>query len=422
MKFNKIIETSHTLYKSDFFKKTFETFSTKIFLILLGLFSSALISRILGPEGRGLLAAATTVGLIGVQFGNFGLHASNTYFVAKDRKLLSVLVSNTLVVCFLLSSLVIYFIWLIFQHWPFLAPVKGTLLNLSLIYVPLGLAYLLFQNLLIGIQEIHTFNKIERLTSLFGIPLVLVLVLINQANPENIYTIGLGTTVIALYWSFTKVYDFIDGLSPPSLSIFKNTLFYGFKAYLAAFFAFMVIRCDTLMIQYMLGAEQLGFYSVSVALADKINVLPVAVGTILFPKLSEIQTIKEKVLLLKKTIPNITLLLILSAIIAGLLAKPFIVIFYGDDFSPAVLPFIILLPGLLFLGINTLFMNFFASIGMPMITVYSPAIASLVNILANILLIPWLGIIGASVSSVLSYGLMLFFSILYLLKSYKVHQ
>jgi Na+-driven multidrug efflux pump len=58
-------------------------------------------------------------------------------------------------------------------------------------------------------------------------------------------------------------------------------------------------------------------------------------------------------------------------------------------------------------------MNYFASIGMPLITVVSPGLAAIVNIAVNLKLIPWWGIVGASITSVLSYGLMLVASIIY---------
>jgi O-antigen/teichoic acid export membrane protein len=74
------------------------------------------------------------------------------------------------------------------------------------------------------------------------------------------------------------------------------------------------------------------------------------------------------------------------------------------------------MPGILMLSINVVYMNYFASTGMPMITVYSPAIAALANIVLNIKIIPLLGIIGASISSSICYSAMLGFSIFYIYK------
>ena len=47
--------------ESDFVRKVLETFATRILLIGIGLATSVLIARILGPEGRGLFAVAGTI-------------------------------------------------------------------------------------------------------------------------------------------------------------------------------------------------------------------------------------------------------------------------------------------------------------------------------------------------------------------------
>ena len=71
---------------STFLLNVAETLLTRIVMIPIGLITSVILARVLGPEGRGLYAVAATISAIGEQFGNFGLHASNTYYVARDKK------------------------------------------------------------------------------------------------------------------------------------------------------------------------------------------------------------------------------------------------------------------------------------------------------------------------------------------------
>ena len=132
---------------SDFIRKVVETFATRIIIIALGLITTVIVTRILGPEGRGLYAVAATIGAIGIQFGNLGLHASNTYYVAQDRSILPTLLGNSLLVSFGCGTLGIIIAWCIFILWPNLAPINGVLLIMALIWIPIGLAYLLIQNL-----------------------------------------------------------------------------------------------------------------------------------------------------------------------------------------------------------------------------------------------------------------------------------
>jgi O-antigen/teichoic acid export membrane protein len=103
------------------------------------------------------------------------------------------------------------------------------------------------------------------------------------------------------------------------------------------------------------------------------------------------------------------------SILAGLLADPLIHLLFGSAFAPAVEAFIWLLPAIFFLSMNTVLMNFFASLGMPLITLYSTVFATAVNVLGNRWLIPELGIAGASIASMMAYGLMLLISIYYVI-------
>jgi O-antigen/teichoic acid export membrane protein len=116
----------------------------------------------------------------------------------------------------------------------------------------------------------------------------------------------------------------------------------------------------------------------------------------------------------RKVVLLVVLIMLALAGLSYLLAEPVVTILFGEAFLPAVPAFLWLMPGVIMLSVNTVYMNYFASTGMPLITVYSPAIAAAVNIVLNMKLIPVMGIIGASVSISVSYGLMLLASIIYI--------
>jgi O-antigen/teichoic acid export membrane protein len=106
--------------------------------------------------------------------------------------------------------------------------------------------------------------------------------------------------------------------------------------------------------------------------------------------------------------------MVLLCLPAAFLCKPLLLLVYGKSFEAAVPAFLWLLPAIVMISTNAVFMNYFASIGNPMVTVYSPGVAAAVNVLLNLKLIPMLGIVGASLASVLAYALMFFFSLFYI--------
>jgi len=407
--------------RSDFLRKVVATFATRVFQVGLGLVTGVIVTRTLGPEGRGLYATAVTIGAIGVQFGNLGLHSSNTYYVAQNRDRLHALLGNSLVVSLGLGGLGITLAWIFFTLWPQFAPLHGTLLLFALLWIPFGLAYLLLQNLLLGTQQIGLYNRVELITRLLSFALIVGIILARAITPINMFLASLATMLVGLLWVGSKLLVGGSRSTPSDRSrmtfsreLFQSGLRYGFKAYLAAFFAYMVLRVDLLMVKQMLGVEQVGYYSVATNTADLVLMLPTVIGTLLFPKLSAMSDARQKWRFTRQAALGVGLLATLLAIVAGLLAQPALTILYGKQFLPTLPAFLWLMPAIVAISVNSIFMNYFGSLGMPLITVYSPGIAALINILLNLWLLPRFGIVGASLSSVVAYSLMLIFSIVYI--------
>lgn len=409
-----VIGLYHRLISSDFAANVSETFATRILLIGIGLLTSVTIARILGPDGRGLYAVVIATSAIGVQFGNLGLHASNTYFVARDRALLPALIGNTLVIGFILGGLGSALLFCILSLWPSFAPVNGLLLALAMISIPFGLSYMLLQNILIGLYKVRIYNVAELIIKIFGLILIWIIIYSKWVSVETLAISGIMTVVVGISWILCILFKDLSSIPMPSFNLFKDTIRYGLKAYIAGLFGFLIIKIDLLLVNSILGAEQTGYYSIAVAIADMIYILPVIVGTILFSKLSAMLSDYEKWKCAKETAVVVGIIMIFLNSVAALIAYPVVLLLYGNAFLPAVPSFIWLMPAIFFLSINTILMNFFASRGMPAITVYSPLVSTIANVILNLKLIPLWGIVGASVASTISYGLMLIFSLIYI--------
>ena len=194
-----LIEYWWKMLASDFMRKIAETFAVRILLIGIGLVTSVIVTRILGPEGRGLYAVVIAIGAMGIQFGNLGLHASNTYYVSKDRSLLPALVGNTLVVSFAFGGGGAFVAWIVFSLWPNIAPVGGFLLIIALVWIPFGLAYMLIQNLLLGLQEVRAYNVIELTTKILSVCFIVVVIAFNLISVATIFS----TAFVSLLISFS---------------------------------------------------------------------------------------------------------------------------------------------------------------------------------------------------------------------------
>ncbi|OOP56597.1 MAG: hypothetical protein AYP45_08255 [Candidatus Brocadia carolinensis] len=405
---------------SDFIRKVMETFATRIVQICLGLVTTVLVARILKPEGRGLFAVATTLGAIGIQFGNLGLQASNTYYVAKDRKILPELFANALIVSFVFGGLGSTLTWLFFAFRPDLAPLHGLLLILALSFIPFGLATLLLKNLLIGIYKIRSYNTIEIATSGINVFMIVLLIIINSVSTESVFGTGLIALIIGFAWTYWKLSTCIGKFHKPSIHLLKTNIGYGFKVYLTTLFAFMVSRIDLLMINYMLGETQAGYYSVAVSLANLLLVFPAVVHTISFPKLSsEVDPIKRWQFTVK-TACGIGAFMVVACLGGLFFGKYAIILLFGKVFESAYVPFLIMSLGVLILSVEGIFRKYINTDpvkGYRNEIIYIWAGALPVNIGLNYILIPWMGINGAATASSISLFLVCSFAFNFVIKN-----
>lgn len=408
--------SSHSLRTSTFAGNVAQTFVTRLVLLGTALLTSILVARALGPEGRGLYAVAAAVGAIGVQLGNLGLHASNIYYVAKDRRILSALIGNSLLVSLLFGACASGVAWIVLLKWPSLAPIQGRLLILALMWIPVGLAYLLLQNLLLGVLEITKYNQIELLTKLLGLVLLGTLIAARRPRVETVFLTGLVALAAGLVWVLCRLLRLVGKMPWPEISLLKGHLGLGFRAYLAAFLAFLVLRIDLLLVKYLIGTADAGYYSIAATMADSVVILPTVVASILFPRLSAMADVTRKWNLARKTAVLTGLVMLPVVLIALALAKPVVRIFFGPAFMPSVAAFVWLLPGIFFLGIETVLVQFLNSMGYPRIVVGGWLICCVANVGLNLWAIPAYGIVGASVVSSACYTLICMVVILIIVK------
>jgi O-antigen/teichoic acid export membrane protein len=391
------------MQKSGLFRNVLETYGTRVLLIAVGLATTVLVSRVLGPMGRGLFAVAVVIGAIGVQFGNLGLHASNTYYVAKDRDLLPALIGNTLVISFGIGGLGALVCWVVFAFWPAIAPLQGILLVLALAWIPFGLAYMLLQNLLLGIQEVRAYNAIEFTSKVISLGLLGLLIVSRKVTVEFLFGATLVALVLSFLWALWHLRTFLQRSPVPSFPVFRQNIGLGLKAYLIAFFGFLVLRIDLVMVKYILGAQLAGYYSISETMAENMLALPIVVGVILFPRLSEMTERREKLHLMQQATLLTAALLLPMMVLAALFAKPIVGLVFGRAFLPAVPAFVWLMPGSFFLGIEIVMVQYLNSLGFPRVIVYSWIAVTVANIGLNFWAIPTYGITGAAIVSTLSY-------------------
>ncbi|HEX9615356.1 MAG TPA: oligosaccharide flippase family protein, partial [Bacteroidota bacterium] len=350
------------------------TLAAKGLVLPIGLVSSIITARYLGPEGRGILALLLVLQGIALQFGTLGFNASITYFLSRDKSLSSPIGSNA----FLVASFMGLFTALCFFVAEQITPawVLGTIdpryLYVFLFSLPFVFYFQFFQNVFLAHQRIVAFNALDilnRAAQLLGFALVLVVLGFStfEAVVSLTVTLSLG--------GFASL-DYAHRIAPLTLKfdreLFRRMFTYGLRTYVASFLMFLVFRISLPMINSSLGEVEAGIFSIAMQIVDMVYIIPVTLGLVLFPKVSSDSadpgTLTAKVFRFSLVSMSALCFLIF------LFAEPVIIFLYGEEFRGAVAPLQWLLPGVVALSLVTILNNDLAGRGLPTIVMIGPAL------------------------------------------------
>jgi len=88
-----------------------------------------------------------------------------------------------------------------------------------------------------------------------------------------------------------------------------------------------------------------------------------------------------------------------------LLGRPLIRILFSDRFLPAVVPLFVLLPGIVMISIAKVINSDLTARGYPRANMWAGSVGFVSNVILNVILIPRIGLVGAALSSTVSYTL-----------------
>ena len=384
------------------------TIGSRVAIMVAGFGAAVLTARFLGPTGRGEYYYVVTFAALLSQFGNLGLQSSNTYFVAGESSLLGGLAANSALVSLLVGGilpagailLAAGLGWIESAHWSNL--LLGCLLASATLFFLLG------SNLLVGINRIKLYNNFQ-LVGNFG---VLSAILIAAWVHAGVRGFLIAIVIVWLMTALTllvTVRNCPHGTLRPSFALIRRGFRYATKAYLGALLAFLVLRGNVFLLQYLTSSRELGYYSIATQISDVIGILPVSVALVLFPRL--VRDGRGAWHAALRHLGVIAVLMLLGVGVAALLAQPLVLLAFGKVYLASVPILFCMLPSVFFLGLTAIVSQYLAAIGYPKSVITVWALGLVVMAAAGIMLIPSLSGVGAAIS--LSIGhLCIFFLLL----------
>lgn len=370
-------------------------------MIAFGMISSIIIARALGPEGKGVFTIFVAIVTIALQFGNFGFHEFNIYITAKRKDLINSIVSNSFFLGISIGICVasIVFFILFFFHGSLFRSTSSPLMYYMVVTIPLLFSILLFQNILLGSGRIFMYNVLQFLNQGIFVFGCIILLFSRSLSLKNLVFLYILTTCISFISAIFSIYKNLE------LRIDKKLIFqglnFGIKSYSVSILSYFIIRSDIFFINYFKGPVEVGYYSIAVNITDIVYLIPSIVGLLLFPRIAANESL-NKIMVSFKMIALFVFPLTLGLAVMGRWIINFL---YGTQFLPSYNVLIILLPAIVFYSLSNVFFSYFSGKSYPSFIIILWIIGFVVNSILNIILIPQYGMIGAALSSLVSYGI-----------------
>ena len=178
---------------------------------------------------------------------------------------------------------------------------------------------------------------------------------------------------------------------------------YGARVEVGAVFQLMNARLDVIILQFFRPLSQVGYYVIAQIIAELVIVLSRAFQTSLLPLISRFEGQERQALTTTAAIRHHGILTF-GAILFNAVFGTLVILFgYGPSFRGALVPMLILLPGMWFLGTGMVVAGDLRGRGRPALSSALGGLAVAVTVGLDLLLIPNHGAVGAAFASLAAY-------------------
>jgi O-antigen/teichoic acid export membrane protein len=380
------------------------TLLAQLGILALGAFTGVASARLLGPQGRGELAAAVLWPSALLMLGSMGLnqsivfHTGRRLFPASEIWTAGVFLAAIQSAVVILAGIVV--LPLVLRSYP--GVVRHSALAL-LLTAPLMLFSGCACSLLQGRLRFAFFNATRAATPLvYALALGLVILLRKPYLPHVVgaQIAGLMAGAGVAIWLLER--DGRPGLAWNSRAC-AGVAKYGLKTQFESINTYINQRADQLLLSLFVPPRELGLYVVAVTLSSAVAFFPQAMGIFTLANGSNLPPTEAKQTIAHSFRLSFAWLSVTCAAI--FVAAPWLVMFlFGPRFAGAVLACRILLPGTLFLGLRQVLYEGARALGKPAAPSCAEGVGTLVTVVGLYLLLPRFGFVGAAIASTFAYG------------------
>ena len=379
---------------------------TKLISLPLTILVGIIVTRVLGPEGKGSYVSLGLLSSFYLPFLSFGFGASIVYFVSSGKYA----VRDVFLTCVLVGVMqgvlvgaILAGLWQLGMLGEAVREIDSYLIVLMLLMLPVQGAYLNLTRIVLGDSRFMLNNVITLALPIATSTLLFLFVAILRWElPGAVAGFVVSNTLATL--------GLIAALAPryrPALLVHRGFLkegfHYGLKAWGGDLAARVNLRFDQAALSLFGSDAALGIYSVAVTLSELLWFVPDSMSFVLFNRMVGTPSMDDRAELACRVHRILLVGMIAAAIALAVLARPLIQMAYGPKFVDAVWPLIILLPGTVAMTTAKVVTKFLSGSGQPGRSSLLVGVGAGVSVVIGMLLIPQFGMIGAALTSSIGY-------------------
>lgn len=374
----------------------------------------SLIARFIGVEKIGLYVTALSFSSLFSVFADLGLTQILIREGARDKDNLSKILSQTIIIKLFLAiisytvlNLIIYFLG--YQE------ELRQLVWVSGILMVLDSVTLSFYGVLRSLEDLR-YEAVGVVSGQIIIILCgLVVVFLRWPIIFLLLALGVGSlfNVVFGFWTIYKKGVRLSLVWRKELAVSLALLSWPFA--LAGIFTKVYSYIDSVLLSYLVGTKNVGFYSIPNKVVFAFQFIPMAFAAAIYPAMSG-YFVADKFKLKWTFEKAFNYLMIISAPLAVgvlIIAEIFIKTVYGVEFSPSVLALQILSIGLIFAFLDFPVGALLNACNKQNIQTLAMGLTMVLNIILNVILIPLWGINGAALAAVIGNFFLLLFGFLW---------
>ncbi|MGK2955530.1 MAG: lipopolysaccharide biosynthesis protein [Solirubrobacterales bacterium] len=372
-------------------------------VLLLNMFTGVLSARLLSPDGRGVLGAITAWAYVAAMLCGLGFREGLAFLESKDRRRsASVLAAASISVFVLALFGIIVTQFLIGPGFAAQDPGVPGQARIFMVWILPYLAFFTFGKLLAARHRFTELNLMRIAQPfLYAIGLA-ALWAVGAASVSSVLMVQIASFALPSIVAWWLLYR-ESGVGRADRALVLGAGSFGARSFGGTIGFLTNARLDVVVLPAVVLAADIGQYVVAVSAATMVTGLFGSLSMVVFPAAASSGS-QAGVEITQRACRSVFVAASVSAAVVGLTAPILVTTLYGQEFSDAIGPLRILLPGAVLLACSQILSSGLNALGRPGATSIANGAGVIVTVGGLLLTLRPLGITGAALTSTASYA------------------